>query len=134
MRQTNRAKRLMAKGLLLLVFLALALFTEERWRGEWALKKWNAEMRAKGEILDLSQLLPLNLPSGLEFSNRFALAAGQLPTSLAAYTSLNGIIPDRPGTARRGSQERNPTPASKTAPINSWRALTKTLGQSAQVT
>src|SRR5579859_3078342 len=106
MRGTNRAKGLTAKALVLLVvLLALALLTEERWRGKSALKAWNAELSAKGEVLELPHRLLHTSPAGIEFSNQFARACQELPQHLGTYSQVTGIILEQPGMARRGSLE-----------------------------
>ena len=116
--------------MLLMALITVALLIEERWRGDWALKRWKAEMSGQGEILELSQLLPEVAPASIEFSNEFAQAFQRLPPNLATYsTRISGIIPGQPGTARRGSQEAQPIPTHVAAPINTWQDLDKTLQQ-----
>ena len=133
MRRTASGSYSRRKTLLLLVPLVFcALLVGEKWRGERALKQWKIAMRAKGEVLELAELLPKVSPESIEFSNQFSHAFEQLPRHLAAYCSVSGIIPKEPGTARRGSQEAQPVAAPAGAIINSWPDLDKALEQGDQ--
>jgi hypothetical protein len=110
--------------LLLAALLAIAALAAERWRGEWALKKWKKEMTAKGEILDVGALWPTTTAGRSEFSNQLAEVSASSKKWLGSYAGeLSAIIVQEPGKARRGSQEPRPPLPRKDGLTNTWQNL-----------
>jgi hypothetical protein len=110
--------------LLLLVLVPVLALVGERWRGQWALKSWKRQMMAKGEIFDAKQLWPPPSPKSQEFSNRLARVTEQLPRRLSNYAGqMSGIVLEKPGAGRRGSQAMEPQMFGNGTSTNSWQDL-----------
>jgi hypothetical protein len=93
----------------LLLLAPVAALVEEHWRGHWVLQNWNHNMTAKGEIFEVAKLWPPMTPKSVAFSNQLAQAVKNLPGRLRDYgASIDTIIMDGSGQARRGSQESFP--------------------------
>jgi hypothetical protein len=117
-------RRYLPRFLLLLVLVAVVALVVERWRGQWALKGWKRQMAANGEIFEAERLWPTPSAGSLEFSNRLSQVMGRLPPGLANYAAmLSGIVEERVGQYRRGSQERYPPMGQKENSANTWQAL-----------
>jgi hypothetical protein len=119
-----------ARVLFLLVLLSLAAVGVEHWRGQWALRAWKKEMSAKGEAFEVRELWPAASAIAVEYSNQLARAIEQLPQGLDRYAGqLSGIVDEKPGLARRGSQEPRPPWAREGGVSNTWQALETTVQQ-----
>ena len=83
--------------LLLLVVVVFAALLVERWRGQWALRRWKHRMAAKGEIFEASRIWPQSSAPGLAFSNQLQGAIAQLPQGLNRYAGqISGIVVQKP--------------------------------------
>jgi len=103
----------------------------ERFRGQIALKSWKRGTEDKGDIFDPHSLWPAASDTSVRFSNDLAQAVNGLPGRLRNYAGqLSGIVPDRPGKARRGSQEARIHLPSGASPPNTWEDLNGLLQQS----
>src|SRR5438105_4632605 len=74
-------RRKLIVGASVLVLLPLLFLVEEHFRGKWALERWKATMRAKGEKFEVERLIPSppdNADNGLP---QLVWAAGQLAAS-----------------------------------------------------
>jgi hypothetical protein len=90
----------------LLLLVPVVALVEEHWRGHWELQSWKHDMAAKGENFDAAQLWPPVTAQSIEFSNQLAGVVKELPGRLRDYgASINTIILEGSGRARRGSQE-----------------------------
>lgn len=117
---------------LILVLAGLAGVFIEHLRGEWSLRRWEQEMSAHGEVFEVKAMYPAPSPLADEFRIRLNWTLAQLPQSLSTYAGqMSGMVPDRPGECRRGSQEPLPpmNPRSD-GPKAAWSDLNEAVRQS----
>src|SRR4051812_37538312 len=89
----------------LLTLLFAAVLVIERWRGQWALKRWKQQMAARGEVFEVTRLWPAASADAVQFSNRLHQLAGRPRSGLGAYAGrIPAIVAGEPGKFRRGSQ------------------------------
>jgi len=126
MRTSPRVIRWLAE----IVLTALLILALERWRGQRALRNWQREMTAGGEVFEARQLWPALSSKGLEFTNRLGQAVRDLPPRLSEYAGqLSGIFRPESTTAQRGSQQTRPPMTSRTNATSSWPDLDRILQQ-----
>jgi hypothetical protein len=92
----------------LVAVLAGALLSQ-RWQGQKALRTWREQRAAQGESFELTVLWPKPDETVRKFANNLFQATRQLPAELTAFSGrISAMVPDRPGEAKRGSQEPQP--------------------------
>ncbi len=117
-------RRRIVWGILLLLMLAVAALVTERLRGQWTLKRWKAQLAAKGEKLDVHGLWPSPNAGSSIFSNQLAKAAEIDRGKLAEFAgSLSPLLVNERGEIRRGSQEEKPPMAYQKDSTNTWEEL-----------
>ena len=116
---------------LLLILGVLIVVVTERWRGQWALRRWKNEMAAKGEVFEAQRLWPPASSVNVEFSKRLAQLTGAVRGGLDGYSgSLLGIVMEPTGQYRRGSQEPRPPRLLRDDVTKTWQHLDGLLQQS----
>jgi len=116
---------------LLVLLVTLAALSIERFRGQLALRSWKHGMEAEGEVFDPHALWPAASTASMQFSDNLARAVSGLPSRLRNYSGqLSGIVADKPGMARRGSQEVRTPMRNGAAPTDTWKDLDSLLQQS----
>ena len=87
-------------------------------------------MAAQGEVFDPATLWSPTSAKSVEFSNRLALAIGQLPPGIGSYAGyLSGLDQAQPGLGRRGSQEPKPFLEGQKNLSTTWEDLSKCMHQ-----
>ena len=109
---------------LVIFAIGVAAIVSERWRGQWCLKRWLAAQVRNGENFEVKSLWPARTPQTRDFSNAFARATAKPLGSLSYYTAdINGIIPDKFGQWKRGSQQIRPLRSISATASNTWQNL-----------
>jgi hypothetical protein len=117
---------------LALIALVAAALLLERWRGQYALRRWKQQMGKQGEIFEAERLWPRVPPRALAFSNELDQACDRLPRELNRYAGrISPLVVQQPGVARRGSQEPSPSLVSQSTndPPGTWQDLQEQIRQ-----
>jgi hypothetical protein len=100
-------RRKILLGLAVLVLLVAAFAVTEHLRGRWALQRELADLRARGESVDVTELTPLMPPTDQDGGSVFLGAAGQLAGKSQVVSDVPGAWkPIAPGKVRLATRER----------------------------
>lgn len=129
--ESNRTRhRRFTQTILMVLLLAIVTLLTERFRGQWALKRWKAQMTAKGERFDVTSLWPSPNAAANSFSNQLAKATEIDRGKLAEFaSSISSLLVNERGEFRRGSQEVQPQLAYQKNSTNTWEELDDALKQ-----